>query len=80
LLVEGKGVQATPEESDSRKIKPKRNQDEKLMPVAGGMKMAPVRATGTLMYSTQVLGYFLVSAHEMTGAMAPARSHQRMGL
>ena len=43
-------------ERDARKMKPTINHDDRLMPVAGGMTMSPVRPTGTLMYWTQVEG------------------------
>lgn len=60
--------------SYSRKINPTRNHEEKLIPVAGGIRMAPVRATGTLTYFIGVLGNRLVSVQVKMGRIAPARS------
>jgi hypothetical protein len=48
--------------------------DEKLIPVAGGMSVRPEMATGTLTRVSQVLGKRRARSQVMTGRTAPASS------
>ena len=54
-----------------RKMKPTRNHDEKLIPVAGGMYVGPLRRTVTLRYLTFDFGQRRTHHHTGMGRTAP---------